>query len=402
MNDAKLIKPNFYWVGALDPDLKIFDIVMETKFGTSYNSYLLKGSEKVALFETVKYPFIDGFLKKIDLLLDKNSIDYLIVNHTEPDHVGSVARLLEVFPNAVVVATGQAIRFLSQITNAPFESIVAKDGMSISLGDKTIEFITVPFLHWPDTMYSYVVEDKILVTCDSFGEHYSDPCLFRSKLSDKKEEEFLESYKYYFDMIMGPFKPYVLRALERIKDLDIDLICPGHGLILDKTNKDYYIDLYKNWATPANREKPSIVIAYASAYGYTAELAHEIAKGIQSLGDAIDVLCFDIVETDFTQVLSAVKESKGFLIGSPTIIDDTVPPIWRLLTSLNPIIDQGKTAGCFGSYGWSGEAMKNISDRLKQLRYKTPLDPLKVLLKPTKYDLEAAYRFGISFANHIE
>ena len=389
------------WVGACDPDLRIFDIVMETEFGTTYNAYVLKGSNKTAVFETVKAKFFDTYLENLKTVVDPSQIDYIIVNHTEPDHAGSVARLLELSPLATVVGTTHAIKYVSEIINAPFKSLVVKDGDTLSLGDKTIRFIAAPCLHWPDSMYSYIEEDRILVTCDSFGAHYSDERIFKSELEESNEDDYIKAYKYYYDMIMGPFKPFVLKALEKIEGLEIDFICPGHGMILDRSNMTKFINLYKEWSMPTSRPTPSIVIAYVSAYGYTEKLALEIQKGILSTEFKGDVLVYDLVTADFDEVLREASMAKGLLIGSPTILADTLPPIWKLLTSLNPVIHKGITAGCFGSYGWSGEAPKYIHERLHQLKFNTPLEPLRILFNPSESNLADAFKYGVNFAETL-
>lgn len=389
------------WVGACDPDLRIFDIVMETEFGTTYNAYVLKGSSKIAVFETVKAKFFDTYLENLKTVIDPTKIDYIVVNHTEPDHAGSVARLLELAPLATVVGTTQAIKYMSEIVNAPFKSLVVKDGDTLSLGDKTIRFIGAPCLHWPDSMYSYIEEDRTLVTCDSFGAHYSDERIFKSELEDTKEDDYIKAYKYYYDMIMGPFKPFVQKALAKIENLEIDFICPGHGMILDRSNMTKFINLYKEWSMPTSRPTPSIVIAYVSAYGYTEKLAQEIQKGILSTAFEGDVLVYDLVTADFDEVLSEAGMAKGLLIGSPTILADTLPPIWKLLTSLNPVIHKGITAGCFGSYGWSGEATKYIQERLHQLKFTTPVEPLNIQFNPSESNLADAFKYGVNFANAL-
>lgn len=391
------INDHLFWVGALDPDLKIFDIIMETKFGTTYNSYLLKGTDGIALFETVKEKFFDGHLEKIKSLVNPKDINYIIVNHTEPDHAGSVAKLLDYAPNATVIGSNLAIKYLAEIINIPFKSYVVKDGETLSLGNKTIKFLTVPQLHWPDTMYSYIVEDEVLVTCDSFGAHYCDERIFKSAIEEEKEDDYIESYNYYFSMIMGPFKSFVIKALNKIKDLPLSYICPGHGLILDKSNIKKYIDLYEKWCEKNNREKPSIVIPYVSSYGYTEILAFKIKEGIEASNDNVDVLLYDLVHTDIPTVVNEINQCSGLLVGSPTILADTLPQIWNLLASLNPVIHRGLPASCFGSYGWSGEAIKNIEQRLNQLKFKIPVQPLGVLFKPSEDQLQKAFEFGFSF-----
>lgn len=389
------ITKNLHWVGVLDPNLRIFDVIMETKYGTTYNAYLFKGNEKTILFETVKDKFAAQFIERIKNVCDPKEIDYIVVNHTEPDHAGSISVLLDYCPNATIVGTSPAIKFLKEIVNHPFNALPVSDGDSLNIGDKTIRFIMAPFLHWPDTMYSYIEEDKTLVTCDSFGAHYCDERIFNDVIEKDKENDILFAYKYYFDMIMGPFKSYVLQTLDKINDLEINTICPGHGLIL-RTEIQKYLDLYKKWATVTPRKKPSIVIAYVSAYGYTKKMAEKIAEGIKASGD-LDIFLFDMVHEDSTKVMEEISNSKGILLGSPTILGDALPPIWNLLTSLNPIIHKGKIVGCFGSYGWSGEAVSNIEGRLKQLRLNIPIPGLKIRFNPSIDQLKQAYEFGEKF-----
>ena len=258
---------SLYWTGVLDPDLKVFDIVMTPEFGTTYNSYVLKGSRATALFETAKEVFWDDYKASLESLGVMGHIDYVIMNHTEPDHAGSIARILELNPMATVVGTATAISFLKEIANKEFRNIAVADGDTLSLGDKTLKFMVLPNLHWPDTMYTYVVEEKALFPCDSFGSHYSHEGVLRSTVTD--EEGYWRATKYYFDAIIGPFKdPYMLNALDRIKDLDIKLICPGHGPVHDCKIPEL-MQVYRGWcgsAAPKSTEK-LVVIPYVSAYG---------------------------------------------------------------------------------------------------------------------------------------
>lgn len=395
------ITEDLFWVGALDPNLRIFDIIMETKFGTSYNSYLLKGSQGIALFETVKEKFFDEHLEKIRLITNLEDINYIVVNHTEPDHAGSVEKLLEYAPNATVVGSSLAIKYLSEIINKPFNSKVVKDGETLSLGDKTLKFISAPQLHWPDTMYSYVVEDETLITCDSFGAHYCDDRILKSSIEEDKEDDYVEAYNYYFRMIMGPFKPFMLKAMDKIKDLKLNYICPGHGLVLDKSNIEKFMNLYREWCQPTKREKQSIVIPYVTAYGYTETIAQAIKKGIESSNFDVDILMYDLVTADMNEVLKEINECSGLLIGSPTLLADTLPQIWTILSSLNPVIHRGLPASCFGSYGWSGEALKNITERYKQLKLNVVSEPLGIIFKASEENLETAFNFGLDFAKKV-
>ena len=401
MSNTFKITEDLFWVGALDPNLRIFDIIMETKFGTSYNSYLLKGSDGIALFETVKEKFFDEHLDKIRSIVNLEDINYVVVNHTEPDHAGSVEKILEYAPNATVVGSTLAIKYLSEIINKPFKSKVVKDGETLSLGNKTLNFISAPQLHWPDTMYTYVIEDETLITCDSFGAHYCDERVLKSAIEDSKEDDYIEAYNYYFRMIMGPFKPFMLKALDKIKDLNLKYICPGHGLVLDHTNIEKFVNLYREWCQPTKREKQSIVIPYVTAYGYTEEIAKEIKRGIEASNFDVDILMYNLVTADMNEVLNEINQCSGLLLGSPTLLSDTLPQIWTILSSLNPVIHKGLPASCFGSYGWSGEALKNINERYKQLKFNVVCEPLGIVFRPSEENLKSAYDFGLEFANKV-
>ncbi|WAM34865.1 FprA family A-type flavoprotein [Caldicellulosiruptor morganii] len=395
------LKENVYSVGVKDPELRIFDIVMYTKYGTTYNSYLVIGSEKVALIENVKYKFFDQFLDNIKEIIDPARIDYLIVNHTEPDHSGSIERLLEINPKIKILGSSSAMKFLKKITNKDYEFQIVNDRDQISLGDKTLKFISAPFLHWPDSIYTYLVEDSILFTCDSFGCHYSTENLDINWVMNNDREGFMDAYKYYYDVIMSPFKSYVLQAIEKIKDLKIDVIATGHGPVL--TNyKDQLIGLYRSWSEELLKtpEKPYVVIVYVSAYGYTEMLAEKISKAIEDAG--IDVFIFNAIQHKMEEILEKIYGAKGVLFGSPTINSDALLPIYEILIRLNPIVHKGKIAAAFGSYGWSGEAVSNIEARLKQLRFKVIEPGLKVNFKPNDEELKKAYEFGILFAEKIK
>jgi NADH oxidase (H2O-forming) len=394
------LKENFYWLGVQDPGLKVFDITMTTEFGSSYNAYLLKGSEKVALFDTAKAKFMDAFFEKLDELAKPSEIDYLIVSHTEPDHAGSTARLIEMNPDILVVGSQMAIAFLKEITNGEFKSHVVKDGDTLSLGDKTLRFINAVNLHWPDAMYTYIEEDKTLVTCDSFGVHYSFDDVLVSKLRAKGGDayrEYLGAVYYYYACIMKPFRPFVLQAINRIRNLDIDMICTGHGPVLDE-NPMEIVDFYEEWATPppANQKK-TIVIPYVSAYGYTAALADKIAEGIKSAGD-FEVRLFDMVEADRDEVIAQMLMADGLMFGTPTMVGDALEPIWDLLLGVHPIQVAGKPASAFGSFGWSGEGVPNIMARLGQLRMKVFEEGYKVRFNPSTIQLDGAAAFGKRFA----
>uniref|UniRef100_UPI00349EC644 flavodoxin domain-containing protein n=1 Tax=uncultured Ruthenibacterium sp. TaxID=1905347 RepID=UPI00349EC644 len=253
----------------------------------------------------------------------------------------------------------------------------------------------VPMLHWPDSMYTYIPELKALFTCDSFGCHYADDRVF----NDLIEGDFTEAYKYYFDNIIGPFKnPFMLKALDRIKDLPIEFVGNGHGPVL-RSNIQHYFDLYRTWSTPVVREKKTVAVAYVSAYGYTKQLAESICEGLTQSG--VSVKCFDLVTDDNAQAKAAIADADGFLLGSPTLVGDALPPVYEMLVGLNPIIHKGKFAAAFGSYGWSGEAVPNLVARMQQLKLNMPLEGMKVRFKPTQTDLDAAKQYGLAFGNAV-
>ncbi|MGL4450944.1 MAG: FprA family A-type flavoprotein [Sarcina sp.] len=392
------IKNNIYWVGALDPNLRVFDIIMHTPYGTTYNSYVVKGSEKTAIFETVKEAFFDEYLARLnDLKVDLNEISYIVVSHTEPDHAGSVKKLLELAPNAKVVASKIAIGYLKAIINREFEYIEVKEGSTLSLGDKTLKFLSVPMLHWPDTIYTYVEEDKTLITCDSFGSHYSSEKVFNDLIED--QEGYMNALKYYYDCIMGPFKPYMLKAIDKIEKLDIDVICPGHGPVL-RDNPMKIVEICKEWSKPAPaNEIKEVVVMYVSAYGYTKEIATEIARGVEAAG--VKAKLYDVTETNEAELLGAINKADGLIVGSPTILADMLEPVRIILAKLNPVVHGGKVAGAFGSYGWSGEAVPRIESRLKELKMKMPLEPLNIQFRASEEECKHSFDFGNTIAKAI-
>lgn len=387
------LRKDFYWAGIVDKDLRVFDIIMLTEFGTTYNSYILKAGDKTILFETAKEAFFDEYLDKLKKEINVTDIDYLIVSHTEPDHAGSIGKLLELNPQLKIVATGCAIGFLKQIINREFFSIPIKDNQEMKIGNKTLRFLSVPNLHWPDTMYTYIEEDQILITCDSFGSHYAFDDVLVSKVTD--QEGYMRALKYYYDCIIGPFKPYMLKALDRIKELDISMVCTGHGPVLDD-KIDYIFNLYKDWSTVVNpNPRKTVVIPYVSAYGYTGMLADKISQGIKDSGE-VDVRIYDMVTDYADQVLEELGFADGILFGTPTIVGDALKPIWDLTTSLSSVTHGGKLASAFGSYGWSGEGVPHIMDRLKQLKMKV-MDPFRIRFKPSDVELIDAYEYGYNF-----
>ncbi len=377
------LKENIYWIGAVDYKLREFDVVLNAAMGTTYNSYLVIGSEKTAIIDTVKVNMIDDYLEKLNELVNIKEVDYLIINHAEPDHTGSVSKLLELNPNLTIVASNRAIHNVKDITNMEFNSITAKEGESLSLGNKTFTFINAIMLHWPDTIYSYLEEDKVLFTCDSFGTHYAMETPLQSKIAN--EEEYLESFHYYFDKIFTPFKSFYLKAIKKIENLDIEIVGVGHGPVLDQDpwkvinyTKELVLKSHQN-------EKPLIVIPYVTSYGYTEFLAKQIEKELLKEGFVVESYNMTFNKTE--DVMKRLIIADGILVGSPTILGDALLPIWELLIRLNPFEHGIKKGSVFGSYGWSGEGVNYVDTRLKQLRMKT-IPPFKIKFKASEEDLE--------------
>lgn len=384
------------WIGVLDHDIKTFDIVMTTEFGTTYNSYFINADKK-ALVEVAKEKFTETYLQKLKRLTDPAEISYIIVDHTEPDHVGNLAILLRLAPSAIVVGSGNAIRYLEDIVNFPFQSRIVKDGDTLDLGNKTLRFISAPNLHWPDTMFTYLVEDKILFTCDSFGAHYCSENMF----SDFKGE-YAGAFRYYFDVILKPFSKFMLKAIERIRPLEINYICPGHGP-MHREELEKAIELSEQYSTgylkiTQKGQGKNIMICYVSAYGYTKEAAEIIASGLRE-SDNIEVDVVDL-ETIAPEALEAkIIKSEGIIVGSPTINQNTLLPVYTLFALINPIRDRGKFAGSFGSYGWSGEASKIILENLKLLKLNVFEENVPFKFSPGAIDKKAALKdYGTRFA----
>ncbi len=399
MKDDKILKvsEDVTWIGILDYDIVTFDIVMETEYGTTYNSYFIDADKKT-IIDTSKAKFRNSYLEKVKKVCNPEEISYIVLNHTEPDHSGNLAALLEMAPDAIVVGSGQAIKYLSDITDKEFKTRKVKDGDVIDLGNKTLRIIGAPNLHWPDSIYTYLEEDKLLFTCDSFGAHYCD-----EKMFDDEIESYDEAFKYYFDVILRPFSKFMLKAIEKIKPLEINAICPGHGPILRAEWKKY-LDLSEKYAKEyldkTNSLKNRVLIAYISAYGFTAEMAQNIFKGLGHAGD-IEAELIDIETMSLGDMESRLVQADAIIIGSPTINQNTLLPVYRFFSVVNPIRDKGKLASAFGSYGWRGEAVQLIQDHLANLKFKIALDGLGEKFYPHNDKAEKFIAFGKEFGEKV-
>jgi len=397
MNNKKIldITEDVKWIGALDPDLITFDVVMETKYGTTYNSYFID-AEKKALIETVKEKFFPEYLEKIKKLCNPSEIKYIILDHTEPDHSGAVAQLLKYCPDAIIVGSGNAIRYLTDMVGFSFKHQIVKDGDTIDLGNKILQFISAPNLHWPDSIYTYLVEDKLLFTCDSFGAHYCNEAMF-----DDLVGNWDDAFTYYFDVILKPYSKFMLKAIEKIRHLEISAICPGHGPIL-RTNWKKYVDLSEKYALShcALQGKHRVFIPYVSAYHNTGLLAEKIAEGVRSAGDISVDVC-DIEAMAIGDIDEKLTQATGIIIGSPTINQNILPQIYTVFALINPIRDRGKLFGSFGSYGWSGEAVKIIESNLMNLKLKPFGDSLFIKFTPHEDEFAKALDYGRVFGHKL-
>ena len=383
------------WIGILDYDITTFDIVMTTDHGTSYNSYFINARKKT-IVEVAKEKFSEIYFNKLKTLTNPAEIEYIILDHTEPDHSGCLRLLLDMAPCATVVGSGNAIRFLEDIVNMPFKSLIVKDGDTLDLGNKTLKFIAAPNLHWPDSIYTYLVEDKVLFTCDSFGAHYCSDIMF-SDFNDT----YKSTFKYYFDVILRPFSRFMISAIERIKPMNIDYICPGHGPV-HKEHVNTAISLSEEYANgyiklTKEREHKHILITYVSAYGYTREAAEFISRGITESGE-LTAEILDIENISSEEMESQLIAADGLVVGSPTINQNTLLPVYKLFSVVNPLRDKSKLGAAFGSYGWSGEAPKIILENLRMLKFKIFEETASFKFSPAGPKKDYLLEFGRKFS----
>jgi len=383
---------NIHWVGALNPELRRFDVVMETEYGTSYNSYLVQGSEKVALIDAVKDRFLPESLNLIRQLVDPTKIDYIVMQHTEPDHSGSIAELIDLAPNAEIVCSKPASMYLPHIANRELPIRVVGEGDVLDLGGKKLSFMSAPFLHWPDTMFTYDESTGALFSCDGFGCHYAA----ENVLESLTDPEFHKARRYYYDCIMSPFAPYVAKAAARVKGMNVSAILPSHGPVLDK-DPMAAVALYEEWA--AEREPlccNRVFIGYVSCYGYTTSLANRLAEKLTSLGLTVDQA--DLAEVPAEEIAERIYHADAIAIGTPTVNGDALPPIWAALSHLAIPVLRGRVCAAFGTYGWSGEGVPLLEARLASLGLKAAAPAVKVRFRPEEKDFLAMDALGEAIA----
>ncbi|MEM6677807.1 MAG: FprA family A-type flavoprotein [Pseudomonadota bacterium] len=389
------------WIGALDPTLRNFDIILKTANGTTYNAYAVRGSDGVAIIDTVKQAFAEEFLARLEAVARYDEITAIVLQHLEPDHAGALPALLARAPHATVYVSQRGLQVLRALLKDDFERYaieVVRTGATVSLGDLTLRFLSTPYVHWPDTQCTYLEERGLLFTCDLMGCHFCDARLFNDRVGD-----FRFSFEYYFEHIMRPFKRHAAAALDLIEPLDIAMIAPGHGPVL-RTRPREYITHYRRLITPRlareTGSEKTLLIFYVSAYGATAEMAGAVYEGAAEDAD-VRVSLFDLQDGDVGPFVDLIEEADGLAFGTPTINGDAVRTIWDLLSGLVDIETTGKLGAAFGSYGWSGEAVRMVEGRMQGLKMRVPEEGLRIKLTPTPEELEDCRAFGRRLAAHL-
>lgn len=399
--DAVEIAPGVHWIGALDPTLRTFDIILRTANGTTYNAFLVRGEAGVAVIDTVKLEFADEFFRRLESVADYAEIRVIVLNHLEPDHSGALPELMRRAPQARLYISTRATSMLKALLkpkeeDRPFEYEAVGTGDEASLGNRTLRFLHTPFLHWPDTQCTYLVEEGVLFSGDIFGCHYCDRRLFNDRVGD-----FRFSFDYYFAHIMRPFKTHVVDALKLIEPLVLKMVAPTHGPILrDRPRR--YVTHYRELSTSSlvdqiGNEECSLVVFYMSAYGSTARMAEAIRDGAEE-APGVRVSLYDLEGGETGPFVDLIEAADALAFGSPTINGDAVKPIWDLLSSLAVVNLKGKLGAAFGSFGWSGEAVRMIEDRMRGLKMRVPVPGLRLKLIPTDEELGECREFGRKLA----
>ena len=387
----KKITDRVTYIGVKDEKLRKFDIIFDTKYGTTYNSYLVKGSDKTVIIDTVKDTFLEEYLNNIQDVTSFDKIDYIVLNHAEPDHSGSLEKVLEKAVNAKVVCSRPASMMVAELVNRQIDYIIVGTGDSLDLGDISLDFFNTPYLHWPETMFTYLKAEKVLFPCDFFGSHYGEETVDYSI----SEEEMWINRKFYFDSIMRPFKTFALEALDKIEELEVDIVCPSHGPVHreDFTNTKA---IYRKWSTVEKREK-RVLVGYLSCYGYTRSLAEEVYRGIKDSGIAVDLID---LSGDVSELVRIIEEADAIAIGSATVNRDVLEPFTNIFGRVCSYVVRGRKAVVFGSFGWSGEATKHMSERLTQLGFEV-IGSFKTKLKPNETALKEANELGVELVRNI-
>lgn len=345
-----------YWIGEVDDKKVPFHRLVLEK-GTTYNSYFLD-TDKPTIIDTVDIAFAGEWVKALAEIVDLKRLQYLVINHVEPDHAGAVGSLMNKAKNAAIVTTEKGKEFLIgmfKLQNAKF--IVIKDGDTLDIGGKTLKFLETPYLHTEETMVTYSIEDKILYPCDQFSTHIANYELF----NDSAKEDITEDFKVYYSLIMHPHRPYVKDMLAKIKNLDIAMIAPSHGYIL-RSNAKKYIDLYDEMSTLNTNKNLKALLLLSSMTGNTSKVAQSLAQGLNEMN--IESTVVNVKNAEMETIIASAKDADLILVGSSTKYGDMIGNLEAVLKELTKLDLSGKFAADFGSYGWSGEAIEVISDYL--------------------------------------
>lgn len=389
------IREDFYWVGAVDWHVRNFHGYTTIK-GTTYNAYLLI-DEKIVLFDTVKHGFEEELLEKVSKIINPETIDYLVVNHIEPDHAGGFLYIVEkIKPEKIFITKNGKIGLeaYTHRTHFPFEEV--KTGYEIKVGKRTIKFIETPMIHWPDSMMSYILEEKILISQDAFGQHYASSLRF----DDEVDRCVLvqEAAKYYANIVL-PYSSQVQKLLSTLKDLnlEIEIICPDHGIIWRK-NPQEIIKLYEKWSS--YEAEVRAVIIYDTMWKSTEKMALAIADGIKKEG--VEAKIFKLSVNDITDVMTEVMLAKGIVLGSSTLNNNLLPTVAAFTTYMKGLRPRKKIGFAFGSYGWSGEAVKYLNEVLKDIQAEIIHEGIKIKYAPDEEALKQCDSLGKLLAQKIK
>lgn len=351
------LKPNVFFVGAIDWDRRLFDELIPLPDGTSYNAYLIKGGEKTALLDTVDPTKTDVLIDNL-FKIGADRIDYVVTHHAEQDHSGSIPDILMLYPDAKVVTNPKCKGMLIDLLNVSEDKfITVDDGQTLSLGDKTLQFVYIPWVHWPETLGTYLQEDKILFPCDFFGSHLATSGLFMDD-----EAVVYEAAKRYYAEIMMPFRTPIRKNLEKIKELQIDMIAPSHGPIYDRP--EFIIDAYKDWVS--DRVKNEVVLPYISMHDSTRKMVEHFVDALIERG--ITVKQFNLGVTDIGKLAMSLVDAATVVFGSPTVLAGAHPEVAYAAILANALKPKTKFASIIGSYGWGGRMVEQLTGLISNLK----------------------------------
>lgn len=386
---------NLFWVGAVDWNVRHFHgFTYSTHRGTTYNAYLIV-DEKTALIDSVYGPFATEMIERIREIIDPSKIDYVVANHVETDHSGAISEILKLAPQAKVVGTARCKEGLQKHYFGNWDFQVAKTGDEINLGERSLRFIEAPMLHWPDSMFTYVEKDALLLPNDAFGQHLATSKRFDDEVDEKILME--EAAKYYAN-ILWPFSRLVIRKIEEIQKLGlkINMIAPSHGIIW-RSNSTKIVEAYLAWAKGDAIRK--ILVVYDTMWGSTEKMAKAIVEGISSEG--VETMLFRLPFSDRGDIIKELLEAKGILVGSSAINNGVLPTVAPFLEELQGLRPRNKIAAAFGSYGWGGGAVKTIEEKLQKAGMEIVAPALTVKWVPEENEIQRCFEFGKEFAKKV-